>query len=564
MSDKQSDLSSAHYGYDFVVATTQQSINATLKEFLDAANEPELVMCYVMDANGNPQQIDYATLRSDAKGSDPFNVPNGADPATNQDLKNLSGASFMYAFKAKLGLPPGYAPQQVPDIVTLGLNTASVTYNLTCSEFVVVEANYGPRGIIGWLNQSQPDGAAWLFTSKVDLRLSDTDQSAYDSLPPAVQKQIKNLGGNAFSVQQLLFDLDNAALQTVPTISGVAPGTPLYTCLQQVFLGAYFVALQKQGKPVLGYSITQSSAPPSSLTLTDLNMKVSPFVGSDGQPVANPSTQQQQLATLSYLCAANGKALPAASAFTWNWVEPADVGSYNGVVAINRNTFASYFQTQLLPLVRNNCFQSSVRVYLSGFLDTTVNYSWSLTPGQAPTVTLPPSGATVLQFQYSSSASDDAGLGGDMGAMRLSPSLEVDVAFAGNAVTITQHLIIYLNVRSLQTSGGGNIVDKTITDTYTLAVDQTGSLTATLTTSTADNSENPSTNSFLNFFTDLNDIINDIETWTRNFVGTRFNDLPISVVRGYVFPGGNTFTFKDVVFSDNQDLVSHITYVQPS
>lgn len=564
MSEQQSNLSSAHYGYDFVVATTQQSINATMKEFLNGAGSPEVILCYVMDGQGNPVQVDYASLKADAKGSDPFNVPNGADPATNQDLKNLAAASFMYAFKAKLGLPPGYPPQNTPDIVRLGGNTATVNYNLTCSEFVVVEANYGPRGIIGWLNQSQQPGAAWIFTSKVDLRMGTADQSAYSTLPPAVQKQIKNLGGNAFSVQQLLFDLDNAALQTVPTISGVAPGTPLYTALQTVFLGAYFTALQKAGKPVLGYSITQSAAPPSSLVLTDLNLEVSPFVGTDGQPVGSPTPQQQQLSTLNYLCAANGNTLPPASPFTWNWVDPSQAANFHGVVAINRNTFANYFLRQLTPLIQPNCFKSQVRVWLSGFLDTTINYSWSLTGWQTPVVTRPTSGPIVLQLGFQSNASDDAGLGGDMGAMSLAPSLDVTVTFAGNAITVTQHLVINLYVRVMQTSGKGNIVDKTITDTYTLGVNQAGDLTTTLTSTTTDKSEDPRTNDFLNFFTDLNRIISDISTWTRNFVGTRFTDLPVSVAQSFVFPGGKTFAFKDVVFSANQDLVSHITYVQPS
>jgi hypothetical protein len=38
----------------------------------------------------------------------------------------------------------------------------------------------------------------------------------------------------------------------------------------------------------------------------------------------------------------------------------------------------------------------------------------------------------------------------------------------------------------------------------------------------------------------------------------------INSSQSFVFPGGNTFAFKDVVFSDGQDLISHITYVQPT
>jgi len=290
-----------------------------------------VIMCYVMDQNGNPEAIDYKTLVAQAKGTDPFSVPNGASPGSSQ-VRNLSAAYFMYAFKARIGLPPGYAPltpegPPLPNVVVLGANTASVSYNLMCSEFTVIEASYGPHGIISWLNQSQASGSAWIFTSRVDLRLTPT--SAYGSLPPAVQDRIKNLGGSAFSVQQLLFDLDNAALQTVPTISGVTPGTPLYTCLETMFLGAYFNSLKESGQPVLGYAVTQSTALSSSLTLTDLNMEVNPFVGSDGQPVSSPTPQQQDLGTLCYLCAANGHTLPAATEFTWNWIDPSEESNFD-------------------------------------------------------------------------------------------------------------------------------------------------------------------------------------------------------------------------------------------
>jgi len=31
----------------------------------------------------------------------------------------------------------------------------------------------------------------------------------------------------------------------------------------------------------------------------------------------------------------------------------------------------------------------------------------------------------------------------------------------------------------------------------------------------------------------------------------------------WVFPGGQTFVFKDAVFSEHEDLVAHITYAHP-
>ena len=100
MGQMQSDLSSAKYGYDFVVATTQESINATMKEYLSGVAEPEVIMCYVMDTTGNPQVIDYKALVRLVNNPDPFSVPNGANPATDEGVQNLAGAYFKGALIA--------------------------------------------------------------------------------------------------------------------------------------------------------------------------------------------------------------------------------------------------------------------------------------------------------------------------------------------------------------------------------------------------------------------------------------------------------------------------------
>lgn len=564
MSSSQSDLSNSGYGFDFVVATTQAAINATMKAFLSAGTTPVVNICYVADKNGNPTQIDYDMLKKNANGSDPFAVPADADPTTDTDLRNLMGARFMVGFRAQIGLPPGYAPTAIPDIVTLGENGTSVTFNLMCSQFQVVQlvpgGGYNPPT---WMNQSQPSGNAWLFTSIVNLLLFGVDESAYGKLPPAVQQGIANLGADAFSVQQLLFDLDNAALQSIPVISGVQPGTTLYTVLQTDFLGVYFQAMKAQGSPVLGCTITQAPADPSPLVLSSLRLSSSPLLNADGSPISSPTPAQQQLGTLCYSCEANNNPPIAPRTFGWNWVEPSD--DCHGVISINRNTFAKYFQQQLTPFVSQNCYLPYVRVWLSGFLDTTVNWQWNMTRYQSPTVTLPESGSTVLQYSWSNYQHDQSGVDGDMGQMTLSTSMDCTVDFVGDTVVITQHLVVYLYLRYLATGAGGNVIDKKITDTYTLSVTPSGQLTAGAPASViVDNSENPSANPFLNWFADIDSIIASVQSWLGAYYGTNITDFPLSPLTNFIFPGGDTFLFKNVAFSDNQDLVGQITYADPT
>lgn len=572
MSATSSDLSSTKYGYGVVVATTQRSINATMKAFLDSLQEPVVEVCFVADDAGNPVRISYQQLLERAHGADPFSVPPGASLDSNPELHKLAAARFMAGFRAQLGLPRGYAPAQLPDIVTLPASSGPVTFKLLCSTFQIVElvpgGGYSPPT---WLNIQQPDGDAWIFESEVDLDLSTVDGSKFSTLPPDVQKQIKNLSGSAFSVQQLLFDLANAGLSsTIPHIEGVAPGTKLYSLLDDYFLGAYFTQMQQQALPILGASVIPHVAPTSTLTVTNLNFMNNPFMGPNGQPLAHPTTQQQQLATLDYLCAVNGGRLPPASNFTWNWVDPATAGDYDGVVAVNRDAFADYLRNQLQSYVPQNCIKPWVRVTRHD-LDTKIEFQMSLTNGQAPQYTdMPGSGPTVLSFGYSDSDSDHTSIG--IGAAKFTAMLEIKssyslvVEFVDDEIKITQLLVIHVEAEGMfDVKVKGNIVDRKIVDTYTIAVDAQGRLVTRLGSVSSDNPDKLKKSDFYNFFSGgLNHVMKEIEDGTRKFVSTSFMSIPISVVQEFVFPGGKTFTYKSAGFSDSQDLVSYITYVDPS
>lgn len=559
MSASQSTLSADRYGYDFVVATTQASINAVMKQFLAKLDEPVVTVCYVAGADGAPVRIGYQELIKDADGADPFSIPGDADPTADPEIKKLLAARFLMGFRAQLGLPPGLPPADVPDLVEVGSHTSEVTFNLLCSQFTVVELDPGGGyAQPSWLNQSQPTGSPWVFKAKVDLRMSTADPSAYRELPPAVRDRIHDLGETAFSVRQLLFDLDNAALESVPDIVGVQPGTSLYMALQQAFVGAYFAQLRADGQPLLGCAITQDRPLAASLTLTDLDAQVCPFVGGNGQPVADPTPEQRDLATLNFLCAADHHTLPPATTFGWNWIEPAEATDYHGVIAVNRNSFVNYLRSQLQDYVTDNCYLPYVRVSMKGIA---VDFAWNMTAGQRPTVTTPATGTEVLAFHYANSAHDSEGMWGEL---RLSTSFDLGVDFSGDTITVRQHLVVYLDVRSLATEERGNVVDLTITDVYTLRITEDGGLGAVLSTIRQDNSRNPRTSDFLNFWTGLNSIIGAVRNWVRSVAPTSFTDIPLCVIQDYVFPGGRTFAFKSVAFSDNGDLVSHITYAKPS
>lgn len=554
MSVNQSNLTNAHYGYDFVVATTQESINATMKEYLYNTIFPVVKMYWNQDNDGNPVPVSYDDLMKQTNGTDPLTVAswNTGDPMS-QDIQNINNSDFYFAFEASIGIPPNVPPLNIPDIITLQPASQSVIFSLLCAQFTIITCNFGRHGLTSFFSTSQPADTPWMFTSTVPLK-NITNNTG---LPQNVQQQLNNFGPDAFSVQQLIFDLDNAALESTPTIGGITPGTPTYTLLSQVFLGAYFTAMKTTSQPILGYAVVKNTPPPdqSSLVLTDMNMGVSQYI--------DPNTKtgdNNDLNTLNYLCATNGDTLPPPTPFDWNWVEQSEEANIHGAIAINRDTFRNYFQNQLTGYIMQNCFAASVKVDL---VKDIPQYTWNLTPGQSPTITPSQTGAGVLTYEYSSSAFDQAGLDGDMGRMRLTSTYTASVTFTGNTIVIVQTLLVAIYIRRLANSLSWNPINKTITDTYTLAVTEQGNLTARLDSTTQDNADKtPSENWFIELFTKLNDLANDVAKWMNNFSPTALSDMPVSVAQQFVFPGGKTFTFEDVSFSAYQDLVAHISYVQ--
>jgi hypothetical protein len=78
MSGHQSNLSLPQYGYDLVVSTTQESINATMKQFLDKFDGKDFISCYVSQeqSDGTYTDIpgDYDQI-SQIAGMDLFSIP---------------------------------------------------------------------------------------------------------------------------------------------------------------------------------------------------------------------------------------------------------------------------------------------------------------------------------------------------------------------------------------------------------------------------------------------------------------------------------------------------------
>lgn len=57
----------------------------------------------------------------------------------------------------------------------------------------------------------------------------------------------------------------------------------------------------------------------------------------DGEPVGDPTRDQKRVATLNYLCLADGHHLPPSTPFTRNWVDLSEQDKYRGTIGVKRD-----------------------------------------------------------------------------------------------------------------------------------------------------------------------------------------------------------------------------------
>ncbi|KAK2482157.1 hypothetical protein H9L39_07796, partial [Fusarium oxysporum f. sp. albedinis] len=542
MAPNQSHLSNSKYGYDFVVATTQESINAGLVQYLQNTGRTQdyTYLCFLADQNGDPtSEVSLEDVVRLSGGIHPFDIPDGTDWKDERIQKLYQN-----------NVPSGW----------------------------------GSTGSWTWFNQ--PPGKPWYVKTQTNLLNSELDKNLntpyFNSHPEerdALRLRLENISDSAYSLQQLLFNLQNAIAQTVPTFVGVTDETASYL-LGKSFINIWSKIAKQYGLPLIGVTAVAQHPDGSPLRLTALERWVSPVVdSSSGEQVKNPSDLQIAATTLNYLCATNGHRLPGASSFNWNWIEPQDLAQSSGVISIKRDTMARYLVDQILPQVRSSCIKPNVNVTAVNEFGK-VNYEWDFAPGQEPhTVEIPSSGPLVAKLDYSFSVRADDHYAGTYGELKISSTYSCTIVFGsydqtknppvyigGNTFTVVQGLWIWVFVKWAASEADAYVVNQIRTDEFVISVDENGGLTSSTTKNTTmtDSARDIDMNNFGNQFTGLQTKLRDIKNSISALSNARLKSIPFNSIKNFVFPGAKVFSFKDASFSNHSDLACLITYVSPT
>jgi hypothetical protein len=187
--------------------------------------------------------------------------------------------------------------------------------------------------------------------------------------------------------------------------------------------------------------------------------------------------------------------------------------------------------------------------------------------GTPQVITINPTGPQVLHISYTQNSTAEDREAATYGKLQVSPSYTCDVTFMGTQIIVQQHLVVQISAQWDETSAGCKAVDRSASDTYDIKPDEYGFLLLSPVEDAhtfTDNSESPDRSGIVNFFTHINDIINEMKDLVADFSEKRLESIRLDDFPRFIFPGGKVFTFRSARFSNYQDLVCDITYVDPS
>ncbi|KAJ5692268.1 hypothetical protein N7462_001691 [Penicillium macrosclerotiorum] len=558
-------------GVDFVVATTQASINSSMLEYLAEGSQPVMYLCFLAGQQGNPTvQVTLEELMAKTEGINPFDIPQDLD-YMDARIRPVTKARFVAGIKLQMGLPPGANPKDLSVVNFEGTTPNKVTFTMYCAQATVIHNNRGGFDDPTWNVWSQTAEEPWIARAEVDLVVADLDSNLENSpylrgrpeVKEQLQKAFVNLSGSAFSLQQLLFDLDNATMQENFKFTGIDPTSDAGFLVDRYFVGMYQQSAREHGLPLLAITAVSQDPDPSSLQMTSFERTLTHPIGGSG-----PAT------TLNYLCAINDHPRPSPSTtFGWNWVDPAGIDESSGVIAIQRNAFIRFLEDSVQKQADSLCYRPWVDTSLIDLL--------------SPTESMQQSKSTTVDalFDLGYKAEDNGKFEPYRNGFKSQVSLEVSAAvkitFEGRQIKVVQWLRVYMDcahtigheqpdgswvdVPDPASSTCFNAVFKTVTSLYSLAVDERGSLQLVR---EGDNQVEDQSDEVPSWTSDPNwqvnyDTMRKLQEQTV-FRGVDLHEFKFGNMHNFIFPGARVFTYKNPCFSKTGDLLCEIIYLDPT
>ncbi|KAK4082364.1 uncharacterized protein Triagg1_2176 [Trichoderma aggressivum f. europaeum] len=564
MDSKSSNLT--NLGCDFVVATTQATINSGLLNFIDQAQQEVKYLCYLV----NPTTGELE------------------DPITLEELKKKTGGinpPCQVGIKMQIGIPREADPRDL-SIINLGQNAYGVDFNMYYSDITVIENDPVKWGYSdSWNIWEQPRDQPWAASCLVDLlqsnlsrNLDDPYLNSHPDIKFQLMRALDSLPDTNYHLQQLRLAWNDAVPPNDFDFPGMDMKTKAGDCLRSCLFEEYLnFALENAMSPFVVTAFAETFDD-GSQSLTAMQRLVNPPRDSSGNPISNPSSSQKAITTLDFICAINNNKLPNISGFNWNWVLPEDVDSKSGVMAIRRGILAQHFLDDFKVSSIKNMYKAVARKEDNNRLQL-LNGEW-LSDATADLIN--DDASRVLHIQLGVPPSEPLrswdgnngmeiyiGKGIKYAKVDIHPGYSCDIYFEGQEFRVEQRMWITAAVAAEFPHEKGDLsehkpVDKYLTEKYSLSIDHQGQIKLRKTGSTsADKSDrwhNDGDVDSDNTQAAKDGFFNHLYQMMGEIVPTAMDMEDVFPPNNFIFPGAQPFVYKDVFFSENLDLIAKLMH----
>lgn len=461
---------------------------------------------------------------------------------------------------------------------------------MLCAQITVIQNHKDPydNDASSWNVWEQEAGDPWIMQTEVDLVVKNLDKNLDDSTylkkNPKIRNNLKkaldNLSGTAFSLQQLLFDLDSAVLQRNYNFAKDIKNSDVQFILQSKYLKLYADSAKEHGWPMISVQAVQQAKDDSTLQMTAFERTTSTYRDSWGNEKSNPTKEQQSVTTLNYLCVV-GKPRPSPETkFPWNWVPLEAVNQESGVVSISRNTLADVIIKKLTPQIAAMCYVPKINS------DTVGGFTINTLDAKDVKLEVNDRNGSFISYGH---VANDYGKVTYTRSNGQSTSHIIDFLATLNFklhvyrdyITMYRAVVIRVMHDTEEPSApakayhglqGRPTVCRELNTTYNLAIDEFGVLQLVK----ADEDYKVEDDSWTDggdaeISSDgHDDIAFRKEVYLKTFdkiadmhLGD-LHQLQLGLAHNFVFPGAKVFAYKNPRFSPYRDLVCDITYVDPT
>ena len=577
------------FGYDVAIGVVAAAVNAAIPTYL-LDYQKQSYQRVVLNQSGSQKTVSFKDFAGMTGGLSPFSISDGA-ASNDSAVQKCQSLGMALAYEIQIGVP-----DYLNSFNWFSLDGASQKVKLTLTFATFTLCGFD-AGASCWRKLSQTT-TPWSMSNTVGVRLLQNTSLQSPALETVLSTdKVASNHAELAQFQQAIIDASQTRVQQpVPLSPQSLVADVFINPVLTIDYGKASHTFTSQANELLTDAmIKMGNSTPfvlgtmgGPLNVSRSQCLVSSYVGPPiASPVPHPTSDQSDCDSLNFvtmlpyaLPPPGGEAwdvLPPPRQLTWNWVTPQEYSSqesFDGIACLSRKWLSDRILTSMLTIIQENSVQMNLTWPFGppGIVNGQGYYlGFSTKASQLiPTMRSPFYGSTMLALNsYGSSSYYNQQSGCDPCRVSVTTIYELTVSTSPSTLVV-EHLygvhVTYqgYTIYPFQFNQSGDVwpIRKRRTDTWSVEVNADGGITWKCNPVVRDE-DTPSPYALQANFNHWQGFLHNAAQPAHNLKSPDMNEIfkLADLQQSFQpFPGGKSFNFTGVGFSDNGDLIAKITY----